>query len=71
MDGPRVVLLGQLESVRAKQGPSEHKRCSKDGLVISIIPVNAESNRLANRIESDKFVYIARNGRAILLRRRF
>ena len=60
--GPHMMLRDQLDLANAKQGPHERKRCSGDGVAISVIPVNTESNSLAKRIYSEIFVYIAWNG---------
>lgn len=62
LGGSPVMLRGQLEWVKGKQGPRENKRCSKDGLEISVIPISTESNSSAKWIDKAKFAYISRNG---------
>ena len=60
--GSLVRLREQLEVVKAKQGPHEHKRCSEHGLVISVVSTDCEPNNLTRWIDAKKYVYITRDG---------
>lgn len=60
-EGKHVAVRMQLETARIEQGHTGHRRRTTDGLVLSVIPLGAESNNLANHFGSEKFVYITRN----------
>ena len=60
--GSSAMLRGQLETVRVKQGPHEHKRCSDRGLVISVVSTDCEPSNTTRWIDTGKYVYITRGG---------
>ena len=61
-DGAPSIWRNQLGTVLAKQRQEGRKRCAKDGMVLSFMLVNDESNNLDKQIVSGEFVYISRNG---------
>ena len=62
LDGATLVLRHHMETVKVVTGPYDHKRCSDNGLVISVQLAGDQTGNLAKWIDKEKFVYIIRNG---------
>ena len=60
MTGGKVRIRKGLEEVTVKQGPKDHKRCEVDGLLLSVKTVNSDGGPLANLIDQEQALYIAR-----------